>query len=81
MLSARTGTILNHIVEQYIDRAAPVSSQSIANKAEFGISSATIRNEMAYLEHEGYLIRPHTSAGCIPSDRGYRYYVGALENM
>ena len=81
MLSARTGTILRHIVEQYIDLAAPVSSQSIVNGAEFGISSATIRNEMAYLEHEGYLIRPHTSAGCIPSDEGYRYYVESLENM
>ena len=81
MLSARTGKILNTIVEHYIVNTVPVPSQRIARDLEMGVSPATIRNEMAYLEQEGYLIRPHTSAGCIPSDKGYRYYVEALENM
>jgi heat-inducible transcriptional repressor len=56
-----------------------VPSQVIADNAELGVSPATIRNEMAFLEREGYLIRPHTSAGCIPSDKGYRHYVEANE--
>jgi heat-inducible transcriptional repressor len=58
-----------------------VPSQIIADNAEMGISPATIRNEMALLEKEGYLIRPHTSAGCIPSDKGYRHYVEAIEDV
>jgi heat-inducible transcriptional repressor len=81
MLSARTGKILNSIVGEYIVRAAPVPSQVIASDSELEVSPATVRNEMAYLEQEGYLIRPHTSAGCIPSDKGYRYYVEAMENV
>ncbi len=80
MLPARTGEILSFIVGQYITRAVPVPSQSIASDAGLMVSPATIRNEMALLEQEGYLIRPHTSAGCIPSDKGYRYYVESLEN-
>ncbi len=56
-------------------------SQVIASDPELGVSPATVRNEMAYLEQEGYLIRPHTSAGCIPSDKGYRYYVESIENI
>ncbi|MFC1981392.1 heat-inducible transcriptional repressor HrcA [Chloroflexota bacterium] len=79
MLSSRTGTILKSIVEKYITGAAPVPSQNIASDTGFKVSPATIRNEMAYLEHEGYIIRPHTSAGSIPSDKGYRYYVESLE--
>jgi heat-inducible transcriptional repressor len=81
MLSVRTGKILNSIVGQYITRAVPVPSQVIASDPELGVSPATVRNEMAYLEQEGYLIRPHTSAGCIPSDKGYRYYVESIENV
>jgi heat-inducible transcriptional repressor len=81
MLSTRAGTILNSIVGQYIVRAAPVPSQIIASDPELDVSPATVRNEMAYLEQEGYLIRPHTSAGCIPSDKGYRYYVESLKNV
>lgn len=81
MVSVRTGKILNSIVAHYIARAMPVPSQTIAGDTELGVSSATIRNEMASLEQEGYLIRPHTSAGCIPSDKGYRYYVESLENV
>ncbi|MCX7912361.1 MAG: heat-inducible transcriptional repressor HrcA [Dehalococcoidales bacterium] len=81
MLPPRTGKILNYIVQQYIERAVPVPSQYIADHANLGVSPATIRNEMAFLEKEGYLIRPHTSAGCIPSDRGYRHYVESIDSF
>jgi heat-inducible transcriptional repressor len=81
MITARGGKILNYIVAQYITNAVPVPSQTVADKANLGVSPATIRNEMALLEKEGYLIRPHTSAGCIPSDKGYRYYVESIENI
>ena len=81
MLSHRTETILKSIVGQYITRATPVPSQSIINDYELGVSPATIRNEMAYLEREGYINRPHPSAGSIPSDKGYRYYVESLTDI
>jgi len=81
MLSHRTETILKSIVGQYITKATPVPSQSIINDYELGVSPATIRNEMAYLEREGYINRPHPSAGSIPSDKGYRYYVESLTNI
>jgi heat-inducible transcriptional repressor len=80
MLSARAENILNLIVDQYVTKVMPVPSQTIARDSGLQVSSATIRNEMAYLEKEGYLIRPHTSAGCIPSDKGYRYYVEKMQN-
>src|SRR4030042_1869980 len=81
MITARSSQILNYIVGEYTTRAAPVPSQVIADNAELGVSPATIRNEMAFLEKEGYLIRPHTSAGCIPSDKGYRHYVESIESV
>ncbi len=81
MIAARSGKILNYIIGQYIARAIPVPSQVVADDARLGVSPATIRNEMAYLEREGYLIRPHTSAGCIPSDKGYRHYVESIETV
>jgi heat-inducible transcriptional repressor len=81
MITARSGSILNYVIRQYITDAVPVPSQAVADKANLGVSPATIRNEMAQLEKDGYLIRPHTSAGCIPSDKGYRYYVEAIENI
>jgi heat-inducible transcriptional repressor len=68
-------------VEQYIVKATPISSQSIINDYELGVSTATIRNEMAHLEQENYITRPHSSAGSIPSDKGYRYYVETLMNI
>src|SRR3989339_1328896 len=80
MLRARSGQILKYIAAQYIARAVPVPSQVIADEANLGVSPATIRNEMACLEGEGYLVRPHTSAGCIPSDKCYRYYVESIED-
>jgi len=81
MLPARTGTILKSIVGQYIAKAIPVPSQSIAHKFGLEISPATVRNEMAHLEQEGYIIRSHPSAGSIPSDKGYRYYVESLTDV
>jgi len=81
MISTRTGTILKSIVGQYIVKAVPVPSQSIAHKSELEVSAATIRNEMAHLEQEGYIMRSHPSAGSIPSDKGYRYYVESLNDL
>lgn len=81
MLSTRTETILKSIVGQYITKAMPVSSHSITDDAELGVSSATIRNEMAHLAQEGYITRPHTSAGSVPLDKGYRRYVDTLGNI
>ena len=81
MLSARSETILKSIVGQYIVRATPVPSQSIINDFELAVSSATIRNEMMRLEQEGYITRPHPSAGSIPLDKGYRYYVETLSDI
>ena len=81
MLSPRTETILKSIVGQYIARAAPVPSQSLMRDYGLEVSSATIRNEMARLERDGYITRPHPSAGGVPSNRGYRYYVESLEDV
>ncbi len=81
MLFPRTETILKSIVEQYVARATPVPSQSIVNRYQLGVSPATVRNEMAHLEQEGYITRHHPSAGSIPSDKGYRYYVESLSDI
>ena len=80
-LSPRTETILKSIVEQYIVRAMPVPSQSVLHNYGLDVSSATIRNEMIHLKQEGYIIQPHTSAGSVPSDKGYRYYVETLNDV
>jgi len=69
------------MVSRYIESAVPVSSQNLVNDYELRVSPATIRNEMANLEQEGYIIRPHPSAGGIPSDKGYRYYVESLTGL
>lgn len=78
MLDGRKLSILKAIIQDYIDTAEPVGSRTIARKHELGLSSATIRNEMADLEDMGYLEQPHTSAGRVPSDKGYRIYVDKL---
>ena len=77
-LNDRKKQILQAIIDEYIVSAEPVGSRAISKKNELGLSSATIRNEMADLEEMGYLIQPHTSAGRIPSDVGYRFYVNSL---
>jgi len=78
--SDRKMRILKVIIDDFIDTAQPVGSRTIAKKYPLGVSSATIRNEMADLEDLGYLTQPHTSAGRIPSDMGYRIYVDSLLN-
>lgn len=77
-LNDRKKKILQAIIDEYIGTAEPVGSRAISKKNELGLSSATIRNEMADLEELGYLVQPHTSAGRIPSDMGYRFYVNSL---
>ncbi|QGQ95703.1 heat-inducible transcriptional repressor HrcA [Paenibacillus psychroresistens] len=78
MLSERQRMILNAIVDDYIRYAEPVGSRSISKRGDIGFSPATIRNEMSDLEELGFLEQPHTSAGRIPSNKGYRYYVDHL---
>jgi len=74
----RKEKILKIIVGDYISRATPIASETVAREYGLGLSPATIRNEMARLEEDGYIIRRHTSGGGIPSDKGYRYYVESL---
>jgi heat-inducible transcriptional repressor len=78
IMDERKKRILQAIIDDYIDTAEPIGSRTIARKYELGLSSATIRNEMADLEDMGYLAQPHTSAGRVPSDKGYRLYVDEL---
>jgi heat-inducible transcriptional repressor len=78
MLDERKTAILRAMVQEYIATAQPVGSTHIANAPGVGVSSATVRNEMAVLEQEGYLVQPHTSAGRIPTDKGYRFFVDHL---
>ena len=80
-LDERKEHILREIVENYVRRGEPVGSKIVADAADLGVSSATIRNEMAILEREGYISHPHTSAGRVPTDKGYRYYVDVLAPM
>ena len=77
-LNERKRKVLWAVVQDYADTAEPVGSRTIAKKYNLGVSSATIRNEMQDLEDEGYLEQPHTSAGRIPSIKGYRFYVDWL---
>ena len=77
-LDERKKKVLQAIVEEYINTAEPVSSGSITKGHGLDYSSATIRNDMAQLENIGFLDKPHTSAGRVPSAEGYRYYVCLL---
>ncbi|PTX64843.1 heat-inducible transcription repressor HrcA [Melghirimyces profundicolus] len=78
MLSERQKKILRAVVDEYIVNAEPVGSRTVSKREDMGFSAATIRNEMADLEEMGFLEQPHTSAGRIPSQSGYRYYVDHL---
>lgn len=78
MLDERKTRILRAVVEEYIQTAQPVGSGHVATARDVNVSSATVRNEMVALEAEGFLAQPHTSAGRIPTEKGYRYYVDAL---
>jgi len=74
-VTERRETVLRVIIEDYITKAAPVASSAIVEKYGLKVSPATIRNDTAYLEREGYVVHPHHSAGSIPTDKAYRYYV------
>ena len=78
-LDDRKVTILKAIIKTYLETGEPVGSRTISKYSDLKLSSATIRNEMSDLEDMGYIIQPHTSAGRIPSDRGYRVYVDQIE--
>ncbi len=78
MLDERKAAILRAVVEEYIDTAQPVGSGHVAKAPGIGVSSATVRNDMAVLEEEGFLHQPHTSAGRVPTDKGYRFFVDNL---
>ena len=81
MTTDRRLEILRAIVDEYVETQEPVGSKAIADKRALGISPATIRNEMAVLEEEGFITQPHTSAGRIPTDRGYRLFVDKLSTV
>jgi len=78
MLDERKTAILRAVVQEYIETAQPVGSGHVASAPGVQVSPATVRNEMAVLEQEGYLVQPHTSAGRIPTDKGYRFFVDHL---
>ena len=77
-LDERKTKILQAIIKNYLETGEPVGSRTISKYTDLNLSSATIRNEMADLEELGFIIQPHTSAGRIPSDKGYRFYVDAM---
>lgn len=77
-MKERLNVILKAAVEAYVDSGEPVSSKLILSRSALDVSSATVRNDLAELEREGYLEQPHTSAGRVPTEKGYRYYVDHL---
>jgi heat-inducible transcriptional repressor len=80
-LDDRKALLLRAVVHDFIQTAEPVGSRTLAERYELGVSAATIRNELATLEEQGYLSHPHTSAGRVPTDRGYRFYVDSLSGV
>src|SRR4051812_7953157 len=74
----RSARVLAALVRHYIGSGEPVASSMLAATAGLGVSSATVRNTLAQLEEEGYVSQPHTSAGRVPTDLGYRFYVDLL---
>ena len=78
MLDDRKSAILRAVVQQYIETAQPVGSTTVAARTDVGVSSATVRNDMTVLEREGYLVQPHTSAGRVPTEKGYRFFVDGM---
>lgn len=75
MISGRQEKILNSLIKEYIDRAEPISSELLKRRLSLDISPATIRNELQELTEQGYIIQPHTSAGRIPTEKAYHYFV------
>src|SRR5918911_1014234 len=80
-LDERKARLLRAVVHDFTHPAEPVGSRSLTERYSLGVSPATIRNELAALEEQGYLSHPHTSAGRVPTDRGYRFYVDALSGV
>jgi heat-inducible transcriptional repressor len=78
VLDDRKADILRAVVEEYIDTAQPVGSSRIVQRGRLNVSTATVRNELAVLERDGFLIQPHTSAGRVPTQKGYRFFVDSL---
>ena len=81
MSEERRLDVLRAIVEDYVLTREPVGSRVLAERHRLGVSPATIRNDMAALEEEGYIAQPHTSAGRIPTDKGYRLFVDKLSTV
>jgi len=81
MLDDRKLDVLRAIVEDYVATREPVGSKALVDRHPLGVSSATVRNDMAVLEEEGYIVQPHTSAGRIPTDKGYRVFVDRLATI
>ena len=81
MTQSRRMLVLRAVVEDYIRSQEPVGSTTLTRDHDLGVSSATVRNDMAALEDEGYLIQPHTSAGRVPTEKGYRYFVDRLATV
>jgi heat-inducible transcriptional repressor len=80
-LDERKARLLRAVVHEFIQTAEPVGSKALAGRYALGISPATIRNELAALEEQGFLSHPHTSAGRVPTDRGYRFYVDSISGV
>ncbi len=81
MLDDRKLTVLRAIVEDYVSTTEPVGSKSLVDRHHFDVSPATIRNDMAVLEEQGFIAQPHTSAGRVPTDKGYRLFVDRLSSV
>jgi heat-inducible transcriptional repressor len=81
MLDDRKVDVLRAIVQDYVATREPVGSKALVDRHSLGVSSATVRNDMAVLEEEGYIVQPHTSAGRIPTDKGYRVFVDRLSGI
>ena len=81
MIEDRKLDVLRAIVEDYVSTEEPVGSKALVERHNLGVSPATIRNDMAALEDEGYIAQPHTSAGRIPTDKGYRLFVDRLSSV
>ena len=79
MVEDRKLAVLRAIVEDYVSTQEPVGSKALVERHQLGVSPATVRNDMAALEEEGFITQPHTSAGRIPTDKGYRLFVDRLE--
>src|SRR5918996_6637830 len=81
MVEDRKLEVLRAIVEDYVSTREPVGSKALVDRHQLGVSPATVRNDMAALEEEGLIAQPHTSAGRIPTDKGYRLFVDRLSQV